>query len=109
MDRAGLALDHTYHLQKLHVDRVSKSRSVADGGSLRSVARGPPGACRHGSVLGGGPCQPQAQVLRALVSLGEAEGTQSISVCPTPAMAEETEAEGQTVTFLGPTASRWQG
>ena len=39
MDRAGLALDHTYHLQKLHVDRVSKSRSVADGGSLRSVAQ----------------------------------------------------------------------
>lgn len=40
MDRAGLALDHTYHLQKLHVDSVSGSRSVADSGSLRSVAQG---------------------------------------------------------------------
>ncbi|OWK18179.1 hypothetical protein Celaphus_00009258 [Cervus elaphus hippelaphus] len=34
------ALDHTYHLQKLHVDSVSGSRSVADSGSLRSVAQG---------------------------------------------------------------------
>ncbi|KAF4009328.1 hypothetical protein G4228_000255 [Cervus hanglu yarkandensis] len=40
VDRAGLALDHTYHLQKLHVDSVSGSRSVADSGSLRSVAQG---------------------------------------------------------------------
>lgn len=79
------------------------------GPGVSKEPTGPLGARQHGSVPGEGPCHPQAQVLRALVSLGEAEGTQSISVCPTPAMAEETEAEGQTVTFLGPTASRWQG
>ena len=34
-----LALDHTYCLQRLHMDSVSKSRSMADGRSLRSMAQ----------------------------------------------------------------------
>lgn len=37
--RAALALDHTYCLQRLHMDSVSKSRSMADGRSLRSMAQ----------------------------------------------------------------------
>lgn len=33
------ALDHACPLQQLNVDNVSESRSMADGGSLRSVAQ----------------------------------------------------------------------
>lgn len=39
MDRAALAVDHTYCLQRLQMDSVSESRNMADGGSLRSVAQ----------------------------------------------------------------------
>lgn len=44
MDRAALAVDHTYRLQRLQMDSVSESRNMADGGAPEVRVSGQQGA-----------------------------------------------------------------
>lgn len=100
------------------MDNASESRSVADGGSLRSVAQGsarslpapqePTSVALYQARTSATPLLRSQELLSVWESPRESMEPQG-SICHIPAIAWETEAGRGTATFLGPTASRWWG